>query len=304
MMRNVLFLCCLVGCTQAPPAVDTQVVSTNGADGHLVLERLESRIFGNTRTVRVWLPPGYHDPLNASRVYPTLYLNDGQNIFDAETSFNQMEWRVDEIASDLISDGRIRPVIIVGIDNGGREARAKEYLPYPDAFLTPPEPDPQGARYADFLEREVIPLIETRYRASHSRSDRVLGGSSYGALVTAHVVISKPSLFAAVLLESPSFYVDDNHVLRDAARAGIQLEKAYLGVGTNELSLAGCPDHPGNIEAVDGVNQMAALFRRAGLAEQNGRLFVSVDRCAVHNELAWSKRFPQALSFLFSAELH
>lgn len=39
---------------------------------------------GVRRGLRIWLPPGY---ATGSRRYPVLYMHDGQNLFDAATSF-------------------------------------------------------------------------------------------------------------------------------------------------------------------------------------------------------------------------
>ena len=55
----------------------------NRPTGDLRLHEFRSRIFRNTRFLRVWLPPGYDDPANASRHYPVFYLNDGQNLFES-----------------------------------------------------------------------------------------------------------------------------------------------------------------------------------------------------------------------------
>jgi predicted alpha/beta superfamily hydrolase len=275
-------------------------MSTGQGAPAVIVERLESRVFENARMLRIWLPPGYHDAGNASVTYPVIYMNDGQNLFDAAAAFNAMEWGVDEAAARLIGEGQIPPIVVVGIDNAGR-ARAREYLPYPDTFLSPPEPDPQGRRYGEFLALEVLPFVESRFRVGRSRVNRALGGSSYGALVAAHVAITRPELFSGLLLESPSFYVDDEHLLRDAARGRLALDRVYLGVGTNELGLANCPVHPDNAEAVDGVTKMAALLRTQGITEDDHRLLVVIEPCAVHNEAAWSRRLPTALRFLFPA---
>jgi predicted alpha/beta superfamily hydrolase len=118
------------------------------------------------------------------------------------------------------------------------------------------------------------------------------------ALVAVHVALSRPGLFSGLLLESPSFYVDDDHILRDAAAADLDLDRVYLGVGTNELALPGCPEHPDNTEAVTGVRRMAAILEAAGLTDDE-RLKVVVEDCAVHGEAAWAKRLPAALEFLF-----
>lgn len=266
--------------------------------GHLEILSLESRIFGNVRELRVWLPPGYEAD-GGGRHYPVLYMNDGQDLFDSATAvLGNAEWGVDETLASLIASGRIEPIIVVGIDNAGRAGRAREYLPYPDRFLDPPEPDPRGRLYGDFLADEVIPLVEEHFRVSRHREARMLGGSSYGALVSLFTAVSRPDLFSGLLLESPSFYVDDDHILRDVEAAGLKVNRIYVGVGTNELALQGCPDHPGNAEAVSGVLRLAEILRSQGLGDDELR--VRVQECAIHRASAWGNRLPAALQFLFA----
>ncbi len=69
----------------------------------------ESRILRNRRDVLVYLPQGY---ARARRCrYPVLYLHDGQNVFDAATSFAGVEWGVDETAQILARKRLIAPLI-------------------------------------------------------------------------------------------------------------------------------------------------------------------------------------------------
>jgi hypothetical protein len=143
--------------SKTKPAVTVALpVST----GNLWLHELRSRIFGNTRLLRVWLPPDY-DGWGDTR-YPVLYLNDGQNLFDPATAFAGVHWRVGETATRLIAEQKIRPLIIVGIDN--TKNRACEYIPY--RSKDPRVLRPMGKCYPDFLQREVMPLIEERYSIS------------------------------------------------------------------------------------------------------------------------------------------
>lgn len=267
--------------------------------GNLEIHEFESTVFDNTRKLRVWLPPGYHDQSNENRQYPVLCLNDGQNLFDANTAlFGNHEWKADEAASELIESEVISPLIIVGIDNAGRRGRAREYLPYPDEFLDPPEPNPQGFKYPKFLKSEVIPFIERKYRVDTAKSGRVLGGSSYGALIAAYVAFSNPDLFSGLLLESPSFYVNDNQVLNFADSNEVYLDRIYMRVGTNELGREDCAEHPGNQEAVNGVKEMSNILQQKGLVE-GVDLSVNIEPCAKHTELAWARRLPAALEFLY-----
>src|SRR5438105_13357812 len=103
--------------TESQTAVASQEITSasNGSvTGDLRLHEFHSRIFRNTRFLRVWLPPGYDDPTNQSESYPVLYLNDGQNLFESSTSFTGVEWQVDETADRLIRETSIPSLIIVG----------------------------------------------------------------------------------------------------------------------------------------------------------------------------------------------
>src|ERR1700738_4825107 len=85
--------------------------------GDLRLHEFRSRIFRNSRMLRIWLPPRYDAPDNAAHHYPVLYLNDGQNLFDRATAFAGVEWQGGEVADRVIGENAIGHLIIVGIDN-------------------------------------------------------------------------------------------------------------------------------------------------------------------------------------------
>src|SRR5258705_1414400 len=88
--------------------------------------QFESRILRNRRDVLVYLPPGYRRV--GLRRYPVLYLHDGQNVFDAATSYAGVEWGVAVTAQRLIQRKLIEPLIIVAVANIG-EVRIHEYAP-------------------------------------------------------------------------------------------------------------------------------------------------------------------------------
>lgn len=266
--------------------------------GRLEIVPLESRVFGNTRNIRVWLPGEIAPGEKAGRLYPVLYVNDGEDLFDAGTSvYFSAEWQFDETLSHLLRKDVVEPFIVVGIDSGGRASRAREYLPYRDEFLSPPVRKPSGMLYADFLETEVIPIVEARFPARTDKRGRALGGSSYGALVALHVAMSRPGLFDRLLLESPSLYVDDFHILRDLQQNGLSVSALYLGAGTGEIGSGPCGSHPPSLEVVEGIVDLAHLLIRLGMPRRYIRLEVAP--CATHSPVAWAERLPAALTFLF-----
>jgi len=271
-----------------PAGSAPDVIRVQAATGDLRLHQFSSRIFRNTRFLRVWLPPGYDDPANLRRYYPVLYLNDGQNLFEAATSFTGIEWQVDETADRLIREGAIPPMIVVGLDNGGKD-RMREYMPYRSMQMMLRV---QGSQYPNFLFKEVLPFFAKNYRVAEGPDNTGLGGSSLGALIALYTAASRPNMIGRLLLESPSLWASNRQIIRESRRIKRWPERVFLATGTAE---AGQKDKDQSM--VDDVRELAAILRRAGLDDR--RLRFVVDHGAAHHESAWARRFPEALAFLF-----
>lgn len=268
------------------------VIRVEAATGDLRLHEFRSRIFRNSRFLRVWLPPGYDDSENAGKRYPVLYFNDGQNLFEPSTSFTGVEWQVDETAERLIRGGEIPPMIFVGIDNAQKD-RLREYMPH--RSLSPMMLRVQGHRYPNFLLKEVMPLIARTYRVAVGPENTGLGGSSLGALISLYTAAVHPGWFGRLLLESPSLWASNGQMVKDSRAVRQWPERIFLATGTHE---AGRDDRDRSV--VDDVRELAGIFRRAGLNDQ--RLRLVIEQGAIHHESAWSRRFPDALTFLFGQE--
>lgn len=267
----------------------SDVIRVQAATGDLRLHKLRSRVFRNTRFLRVWLPPGYDDPANAGRYYPVLYLNDGQNLFEAATSFTGVEWQVDETSDRLIREGVVPPMMIVGMDNGGKD-RLREYMPH--RSLHPMMLCVQGSRYPNFLMKEVMPFVERNYRVAAGAENTGLGGSSLGALITLYTAALRPDVIGRALIESPSLWASNRQMIRESREIRRWPQRVFLATGTAE---AGQADRDQSM--VDDVRELGAILRRAGL--DNTRLRLVIDEGGSHHEAAWARRFPEALAFLF-----
>lgn len=265
------------------------VIRAESATGDLRLHEFHSRIFHNTRFLRVWLPPGYDDTANARRRYPVLYLNDGQNLFEPATSFNGVEWQVDETADRLIREDVVPPMMIVGIDNTGRN-RIREYMPH--RSMQPMIMRVQGTRYPSFLMKEVMPFVARHYRVAAGPENTGLGGSSLGALISLYTAVVRPGLIGRLLLESPSLWASNRQMITRSRAIRRWPERIFLATGTAE---AGQKDR--NQSMVDDVRELAAIFGHSGLDDKHLKLVI--DDGATHHESAWARRFPEALSFLF-----
>src|ERR1700738_4160951 len=166
-----------------------------------------SKILRNRRDVLVYLPPGYRR--FSTRQYPVLYLHDGQNVFDAATSFAGVEWGVDETAQRLIGRKLIEPLLIVAVANIGEE-RIHEYAPTP-GVLEPKDRPKKRSRglariYGQFLIQELKPFIDRKYRTKREAEFTGLGGSSLGALATLASAILFSETFTRLIVMSPSIW--------------------------------------------------------------------------------------------------
>lgn len=261
--------------------------------GDLRVHDFPSRIFRNTRKLRVWLPPEYEDSGDAHR-YPVFYLQDGQNLFDRTIAFGGVEWQVDETADRLIRENQIPPMILVGIDNM-QEGRLREYLPY--RSFNPTVLRPQGKHYPDFMVREVMPFIERQYRVAKGSENTGIGGSSLGAIISMYTAMSRPGVFGRLLIESPSLFISNRQLLKECRVFHDWPHRIFLGMGTRETGR----DEKDAI-FVEDVRELEAIFVQRGLGAE--RLRVNIEEGAPHSEGAWAGRFPEALSFLFGAHPH
>jgi predicted alpha/beta superfamily hydrolase len=285
-------LCAVLLCASMGNAADPPSSCKSTVSGDLRLHTLESRIFGNSRTIRVLLPAGYDAPENQSRRYPVLYLLDGQNLFDACLSdVSHQEWGVDETVYRLIAERKIPPLIVVGVDHAGKD-RAHEYLPYKDYVGGPDMAEPAGRRFPEFLVNEVMPLVDGRYRTLTGQPNTGIGGSSYGGVASLYALLAQPGRFGYGLIESPTLWVGMGQPVRDTDPLIAMPAKVFLGFGGKEA------DNPAvNDKMVGLVRRVEANFRAAGYDDSNSRTVV--DPQALHTETAWAARLPGALEFLF-----
>ena len=237
----------------------------------------------------VYLPPGYRR--FSLRRYPVLYLHDGQNVFDAATSFAGVEWGVDETAQRLIHRKLIEPLIIVAVANIGEE-RVHEYAPTP-AVIEPKDHPRKHSRglariYGRFLIEELKPFIDRKYRTKPEAEFTGLGGSSFGGLATLAIGIFYSEVFTRLIVMSPSIWWDDYAIFRLVGILGEKPTlKIWLDTGTAE---------PGWELARELCKYLVDKGWHPGFV----LAYLEV-KGADHREAAWAARVEPALRFLFPA---
>src|SRR5229473_7734256 len=246
-----------------------------------------SKVLGNRRDVLVYLPPDYSR--FSRRRYPVLYLQDGQNVFDAATSFAGVEWGVDETAQRLIRQNLIEPLIMVAIANTG-EGRIHEYAPTRGVIETSTKRK-KGSKglarnYGRFLIEELKPYIDKKYRTKSETEFTGLGGSSLGALLTLSLGLWFPNVFARLIVMSPSVWWDDCVIYKMVEELDKKLPlKIWLDTGTNE---------PGWERA----RTLCAAMIDKGWHPFEDLHYHEIEG-ADHSEGAWAMRVEPALRFLF-----
>jgi predicted alpha/beta superfamily hydrolase len=257
--------------------------------------RLESRVFGNTRTIRVLLPAGYGDSGNRDRRYPVLYMNDGFAVFKASS------WDAPAVVRRLEAEGRIRPFLLVGVDNGATadngspDQRTLEYLPWPDAKNQPSAVPPRGSAYPDFLVGEVMPAVASRYRVSGRPEDTAVGGASLGGLAALYAVVHRPGVFGGLLLESTPLFLADFAALKEAKAAPPSAwpARVSIGIGTHETD-----DEALAKSAAPTMEELRAAIRAKAPATE---VRLVVEPGGAHTPAAWRGRLSAALELLWPA---
>lgn len=249
-----------------------------------VHEGVKSEIMGGERTISVWLPPGYDAEKPGG--YPTIYLLDGQNVFDGARSFiPTQEWRADETAQAMVNAKLIPPVILVAVDNAGAE-RLNEYTPI-GRESDSGEIGGQGDKFGRALMEELMPWVQSNYASSGKGSETGIAGASLGGLISFHLATKNPDKFGMAGVMSPSFWWADGWQIKQVAEWSAKPNvKIWMDMGMAEGEQMLVP-----------VRIMRDELLKKGFAENQDLVYFEESRSG-HNERAWAGRFGLCLKFL------
>lgn len=186
----VLIMQVMTACSAPRPASSGQALQVVTMPDTEV-RQLTSRATGRSYDIYIRLPDRYGQ--DQQKKYPVLYVLDGQWDFKL----------LDSIYGGLYYDGAVPEMIIVGITYSGDHPdygalRAMDYTPVADLFISG---SGEASKFLAFLKEQLIPFIESDYRADPSQ--RVLMGSSFGGTFTLYALFTEPSLFRGYVSGSP-----------------------------------------------------------------------------------------------------
>ncbi len=225
-----------------------------------------------TRRIWIYLPEGY---AKSKKSYPVIYMQDGQNIFDAYTSAFG-EWGIDESLDSLIKAGK-PACIVVGIDNSPQ--RFNEYNPYEFQQFGKGE----GDQYLEFLVKTLKPFIDKKYRTIPSNENTIIAGSSMGGLISYYAMLQYPGVFGKAGVFSPAFWTAPHIKIVTGSLAGKINGKFFFYMGEME----------GGTYIMD-MEEVQEI-----LGEKSAAMIYSViDPVSSHNEQAWRKWFAEFYTWI------
>jgi predicted alpha/beta superfamily hydrolase len=250
-------------------------VSTASPSVRFFKDSLKLDFLGETRTLNLYLPPGYD---SASTSYPVLYFMDGEALFD-ETVCNCPEWQVDEILDELaLGDGP--QAIVVGVGNGNN--RDNEYKPFPSKEF----PEAYGHKYVKWLATELKPWVDATFRTLPEPKHTTIGGISLSGLMAYYTLTTYPDVFGNGLVFSPSVWVSrDKVVALHEQVADWPDKRVYISVGEFE-----------GRNMVKDARRMRDILESTGIHADN--LYFEEIPNESHWNMTWRKGMRRALPFL------
>ena len=166
---------------------------------------IQSKVLNDTRKIKIYLPESYQE---TTKVYPVIYLLDGQHYFLTAVGFQQK----------FIHNQQSPEFIVVAIES----KRTKRRTLLGD----------KSAQFLYFIENDVLKFVEGNYRTS---TDKLLFGWEMAGGFTLHILATRPDLFSGYLVASMS----DGRTIRPPLSEGLPKDfknkkELFVGLSKNE----------------------------------------------------------------------
>jgi len=162
----------------------------------------------DTRKIQIYYPN--NKKINSDTLF--IFMNDGEELFNAAESWHNMEWGIDEKIEEMnLNESELNFVIIAihsakkgnrfFVDETKRYAEyfPKESIPYFDSGFKKRRyqewVNNNNLYYLEFLTKDVIPFVEEKFDISLSNKNLGIIGASMGGLSALNALIEYPNLF-------------------------------------------------------------------------------------------------------------
>ena len=184
---------------------------------------IQSQAAKHTYHVYVRVPQDYD--AEPERRYPIVYLLDGDALFPVIGGNHIF----------LTIDDKMPEAIVVGIAYGSFakpiNRRHIDFVP-PAVGVKPDET--RAVAFHRFLEQELIPLVESRYRADPTK--RILFGQSRAGAMILYSAFARPDVFWARIASNPSWVPGREIFYGKSAPASRRDLQLLIAVGEQEYS--------------------------------------------------------------------
>jgi len=153
-------------------------MTTSGQNFNSIDTSFYSAILDETKSMRVYLPPGYDDDTSS---YPIVYYLHG-----ATGSYAQVSEYLPAL-QNMIDTGYIHPMLVVGLDG--------QCDPFAGSMYTN---SVLYGNYEDYIMQEAIPFAESVLRTKNSPDYRCIMGFAMGGYGSMKLAIKHTELFAGV----------------------------------------------------------------------------------------------------------
>ena len=260
------------------PAKDKDFFALKDVPHGLVSENIYfSKITNAWRRCFVYTPADYST--NLKKHYPVLYLQHGS--FEDETGWS-VQGKANLILDNLIAEGKAEPMIIV-MDNGYANKPQRDTADKNAIFSV----------FEDVMIKEIIPMIDAKFRTKADREHRAIAGLSMGANQTMRILMNNLNKFSAMgafsgtpnypgtTLLDPSTFLDGKY--KDGADINKKVKVLWLGLGTKEPN-----PFPGSVGAF-----------RAMLDKQGIKYSWYESQGTAHEWLTWRRDLKEFASLIF-----
>lgn len=162
---------------------------------------IQSKQLGESRVINVWLPSDYKESSDSLSV---MYMADG--------GINEDFPHIANTLADLIRDNKIKPVILVGIENTQRRRDLTGFTKVRNDKKIAPVVG-GSEQFRAFIKEELFQEINNRYRTSQIKS---IIGESLSGLFVFETFLLTPDMFDHYIAFDPSLWWNNRYLVKTA----------------------------------------------------------------------------------------
>ena len=267
------------------------IYAATGADAGKIVTTTLQYSTGYNKKIWIWTPADYS--ATDTKKYKTLYIMDGQNLFDADHSDSFGGWQVTDAVESLMANGG-RGMIIVGIDNGNSK-RDSELTP--DIGNVKPQYQSDfgvrtGEAFSNFVVEKVMPYVQSNYNSSTAAKDNAIIGSSSGGLESFYIGMENMDKFGHIGALSPAFALFSESVwntyLSKYDLTSENMPRLYIYNGNND-----------SVEKELYADTVAMYNKLTKDGYNSEKITLVLEEEAKHNEGYWRLIFPEMLCWCY-----